>query len=302
MKVIVPIAGEGTRLRPHTLKRPKCLLPVAGKPVLDHILDPLVRSGLRDITLVTGGADERVRSHLEQRGLKVDFALQAEPLGLGHAVFQALSPSDEPALIQLGDVIFDVDFSHFTHPTAHLVAVAEVPDPERFGIVEVEGSRIVAVHEKPSSPPTNLAIVGLYFLSRQKPLWDAIDFLMRRDLTTRGEIQLADALEWMIRAGERVEYRTVDRWWDCGVHDTILSTNRVLLKPLGACVNGAEIIEPVHIGRDCVISGSVIGPHATVMDGCTIRSSRVTDAIVLWGAELNGVRVEHEIVGEGERR
>ncbi len=302
MKVIIPVAGHGTRLRPHTNKRQKCLLPVAGKPVIDHILEPLIDQGFYEIVLVTGYLDEQLREYVSKFQADFTFSLQPEPLGLGHAVFQGLEESDAPAKIQLGDVIYDVDFRHFCREGQHRIAVNEVPDPKRFGIVELDGERIIKVHEKPENPPTNLAVIGLYFLERQRSLWEATKYLMENNIATGGEIQLADALDLMARNGENISAERCKKWYDCGVPESFLATNRALLKSFNQSIQtieGTTIIEPVHIGNDCRIVASIIGPNVTVMDGATIENCEVSESIVLWNAHLSGETITGMIVEEG---
>ncbi|MBC8175378.1 MAG: NTP transferase domain-containing protein [Candidatus Marinimicrobia bacterium] len=302
MRVIIPIAGLGTRLLPHTKRRQKCLLPVAEKPVLDHIVEPLLESGFDHIVLVTGYLEEQVKEYVKKFDAEFSFVRQEKALGLGHAVFQGLEDSGEPVLIQLGDVIYDIDFTDFCSSPHHIIAVNEVPDPQRFGIVETEGDQIVAVHEKPEDPPTNLAIVGLYYLSRQKPMYDIICYLIDNNITTKGEIQLADAYQYMIDRGEKIGFQPVSNYYDCGIPETFLTTNRALLKPSEYQIEGSTINDPVFIGENCIIRNSVVGPYVTVMDGATIIDSVVTDSIVLWNASIEGRKVDHEIVEEGKAR
>ncbi len=302
MKVIIPVAGFGTRLRPHTEKRQKCLLPVAGKPVIDHIVEPLISQGFDEIVLITGHLDDQIKRYVRRFDAKFTFSRQEEQLGLGHAVFQGLSPVDEPVLIQLGDVIYDLNLSEFCSSLNHKIAVDEVPDPERFGVVEIDGDRIVRVIEKPKIPPSNLAIVGLYYMTSQKVLYDAILHLMENEITTNSEIQLADAFEWMIGEGEIFNHSRVPRWYDCGIPETFLTTNQALLEPSGLQLDGVEIREPVSIGADCLIENSTIGPNVTIMDGATILNSQVEDSIVLWNANIENEYVKHAIIPEGSSR
>lgn len=299
MKVIVPVAGYGTRLLPHTKRRQKCLLPVAGKPVIDHILERLIEQGLEPIVLISGYHERQLKDHLEKYDAHFSFIRQAEALGLGHAVFLGLENNDEPVMIQLGDVIYHHDFVQFCDSENHRIAVDRVPDPERFGIAEVKGNRIAKVYEKPQNPPTNLALIGLYYMSSQKSLREAIKYVLDRDITTGGEVQLADAFQTMIDHGEVITFESVPRWFDCGIPETFLSTNRALLTPSGISINSCEIIEPIHVGKGCRIENSSIGPHVTIMDGCHISGSTVRDAIVLWNARLEGVTVDHVIIAEG---
>lgn len=295
------MAGLGTRLLPHTKKRQKCLLPVAGKPVIDHILEPLVGQGFDPIVLITGHLEEQIRAHVKKYAAQFEFVRQPEPLGLGHAIFLGLEKSDEPAMIQLGDVIYHLDFSEFCHSSGHRLAVDTVPDPQRFGVVETDGSRVVKLYEKPEHPPSNLAVIGLYYLSNQRVLWEAIDYLMAGHIISRGEVQVTDALDRMVSEGEIVNCTRVSDWFDCGIPETFLTSNRRLLAPSGFHIEGSEIVEPVSIGKDCEIVNSTVGPHVTLMDGCHISDSTISDAIVLWNAQLDGSSVEHAIVEEGWR-
>ena len=295
MKAIIPVAGFGTRLRPHTEIRQKCLLPVAGKPVLDHIIEPLISQGFDEIVLITGHLEDQIKKYVRRFDAEFTFARQDEQRGLGHAIFQGLEPSDDPVLIQLGDVIYNLDLTEFCQSSTHKIAVDEVPDPERFGVVEIDKERITRVVEKPKNPHSNLAIVGLYFMTNQKVLYDAILQLMENEITTNSEIQLADAFEWMIGKGEVFQHTKVSKWFDCGIPETFLSTNKALLKPSGLQLDGVVINEPVSIGTDCRIESSVIGPNVTIMDGVTILNSQVEDSIVLWNAKVENEDVEHEI-------
>ncbi len=267
--------------------------------MIDHILEPLIEQGFDEIVLVTGYLEEQLKAHVSEFDAQFTFAFQQEPLGLGHAVFQGLEESDEPALIQLGDVIFDLDFQQFCRPDSHRIAVNEVPNPERFGIVEVEGDRIVNVLEKPENPPSNLAIIGLYFLSSQRPLWNVVKHLMDNEITTGGEIQLADALQLMVENGETVTTEYISEWHDCGVPETFLEANGALLKPSNKTIEGSTLVEPVHIGENCEIVNSTVGPNVTVMDSARIIDSHVSESIVLWNAVIKDKILENQLVEEG---
>ena len=297
MKVIIPVAGHGTRLLPHTKRRQKCLLPVAGKPVIDHILVPLIEQGFDQIILITGYLEEQVREYIRKFDASFSIIRQQDVLGLGHAVYQGLENIEDPVMIQLGDVIYHHDFVNFCSSEYHRVAVDKVPDPERFGIVEIEGDRIIRVWEKPANPPTNLAIVGLYYLHNQRVLWEAISYLIAHKITTKGEIQLADAFQRMIEMGEVVTFETVSQWFDCGVPETFLSANRALLSASSLLIDGSTVIEPISIGSACKITNSTIGPFVTIMDGCYIADSRISDAIVLWDSRIEKATIHHDIVG-----
>jgi len=296
MKVIIPIAGFGTRLLPFTKVRQKCLLPVAGKPVIDHILSPLIKQGFSQIILITGHLENQVREYVQKFDASFFFVRQQDALGLGHAVYQGLENIDDPVMIQLGDVIYSHNFSKFCDSDYHKIAVDEVPDPQRFGIVEVEENRIVRVLEKPINPSSNLAIVGLYYLYNQRILWEAIRYLIDHNLTTKGEIQLADAFQRMIEMGETITFERVSRWFDCGIPESFLSTNRALLTPSNKIIEGSQIFEPVYIGSGCRIQNSTIGPYVTVMENCFISNSTISDTIIFWNSKIEEATIRHEMV------
>ncbi|NOZ04329.1 MAG: NTP transferase domain-containing protein [FCB group bacterium] len=300
MKAILPVAGYGTRLRPHTDKIQKTLLPIAGKATLDHIVEPLLDSGVSEITFIIGHLGDQVVSHMKKHTGRFVYIEQKERLGLGHAVLQGLADKDEPVLVQLGDTIFDINLDDMRAPDRNIIAVGEVDDPSRFGIVELEGKRITRFHEKVKNPPSNLAITGLYYFYSQRKLKRAIEQLIARDIRTKGEYQITDAFSIMLEQGELFEAYLMDEWYDTGVPETYLETNRKLLKPDHDEYPGTLINEPVHIGKGCTIERSVIGPFVTVMDNCTLIDCNISDSIILEGAALEGQKFSHRIVaGDG---
>ncbi|MDX1623296.1 MAG: sugar phosphate nucleotidyltransferase [Gemmatimonadota bacterium] len=312
MKIVIPAAGQGTRLRPHTWSRPKVMLPVAGRPIIGHILADVAPLEAEEIRLVVGYGGESVEAYAREAfpDLPIRAVWQERQLGLGHAVLEALDEGDrDPVLVVLGDTIFDVSYRDVIQSGDHVLGVRPVPDPERFGIVELadDGNRIVRLVEKPTDPPTDLALVGLYFLQEAALLRDAIEELVAGDRRTRGEYQLTDALQSLIDAGERFVPCEIGDWFDCGKPETLLSTNRALLEREspgipdgleGAC---ATIVSPVFVGPDCVIERAVVGPHVSVSRGATIRDSVVRDAIVGPGALVERVVLEDSILGPDVR-
>ncbi len=299
MKIIIPVAGYGTRLRPHTHTLQKSLLPVAGKTVLDHIIDPLIAQDIREITLIVGHFADQVRQHIKSIPCTFHIVEQKERLGLGHAVYQGMEDRDEPLLIQLGDTIFPKVHHEFSSPDYNTIAVMPVDDPSRFGVIETDGDFISGFHEKVANPPTNLAISGLYGFHSERVLRQALEDLFKADIRTKGEFQLTDALALMLKNGEPFQYRQVS-YHDVGVPDTFLDTNRALLKSDHPDFSGVKIEEPVYIGKNCRIENSTIGPYVTVMDHCTITDCAVSDAIVLEDAHLRDRIITRKIIaGDG---
>ena len=298
MKALIPVAGLGTRLLPHTNHYQKTLLPVAGKPVIDHIVPPILAAGIEEITFVIGHLGQQVIDHMQSYAGRFNFVIQEEKMGLGHAILQGLNDEDTPVLVQLGDTIFHIDLATMIQSEVNQIAVGKVADPSRFGIVEVDHDRIVRFHEKVANPPSDLAITGLYYFTSQKKLKAAIERLMAKDLRTQGEYQVTDAMEMMVSAGEPFRPVIIDTWYDVGVPETFLETNRLLLKPHHKAYRGVVFYEPVYIAPGCRVKASSIGPYVTIMDHCDIQNCTIKDSIVLKNSTLIDQRIEGRIVGE----
>jgi len=307
LKIVIPAAGQGTRLRPHTHTLPKVMLPVAGRPIIGHILADVAVLGPDEVRLVVGYRGDTVERYARRAfpDLPIRLVWQDRQLGLGHAVLQALDPGDrDDVLVILGDTVFDVDYAEIVAHEDHVLGVRPVPDPERFGIVELDGSgrRICKLVEKPAEPKGNLALVGLYYVRDGELLREAIAGLVRDDARTRGEYQLTDALQRMIDAGERFVPYEIGGWYDCGKSETLLATNRALLDlrasdpPTGG-VDRSVLVPPVHVGPGCTIENAIVGPYVSMSEGATIRDSIVRDSILAEGAHVEGAVLEGSIVG-----
>jgi glucose-1-phosphate thymidylyltransferase len=301
MRAIIPVAGVGSRLRPHTYTLPKVLLNVAGKPILGHILDKLLEEGITEATIIVGYmgdlVEEYVRTHYD---FDVEFVEQPTLQGLGHAIYLAKeSLGDDPVLIILGDTIFDVDLRPVLNGEYSSLGVKHVDDARRFGVVEMKGSYVDHLIEKPEHPPTNLAIVGLYYIQHPRLLAQCLSELVDGNQRTRGEFQLTDALQMMIERGEKFTIFQVDGWFDCGKPETLLGTNRHLLerRPLDRKINGVVINHPVHISPSAQITNSIIGPYATIADGAVVSDSMITNSIVGTNSVVQQAMLTESIVG-----
>ncbi|MCC6398326.1 MAG: NTP transferase domain-containing protein [Bacteroidetes bacterium] len=304
MHAIIPVAGIGTRLRPHTFTHPKVLLNVAGKPILGHIMDKVVADGVTSATVVVGHMSERIIEFVEAAypKLPVDFIEQEMPLGLGHAIYTARHAlKDEPILIILGDTIFDVDLRPVLKKPVSALGVKMVEDPRRFGVAEVLDGAIVRLVEKPERPTSNLAVVGLYHIHNTPLLRACLDEVVSRDIRTKGEYQLTDVLQMMIDRGERMETFPVEGWYDCGKPETMLSTNRALLEGHSTFrpMEGVVISEPVYIAPNAVLCNCVIGPNTTVGDGAEISEAVIRNSIIGSQARVGRVLLENSIIGNG---
>jgi glucose-1-phosphate thymidylyltransferase len=303
---IIPVAGVGSRLRPHTHTVPKALINVAGKPMLAHILDELDALGIREATLVVGHMGDLIRHFVEHhyRHFDVRYVEQLDRQGLGHAVH--LTRGAQPGrrlLIVLGDTIFRADFGEVIASPVSLIGVKAVDDPRRFGIVEIAaGNRVTRLIEKPEQPTSNLAIVGIYYIANGDALYACLDELIRRDLRTRGEYQLTDALQLMLERGEKMGVFHVQGWYDCGQPETLLATNRALLDMQGGGGGTADgtgvVLAPVAIDPSATIISSIIGPHVSVAAGAVVRNSIVRNAIINESAIVEDVLLDASVIGD----
>jgi glucose-1-phosphate thymidylyltransferase len=303
VNVIIPAAGVGTRLRPHTHKTPKALLPVAGQPILGHILDRLAAiPDLGTVRIVVGFLGEQIEAYVTKNfKLPVRFVRQQELLGLGFAVHLALedTPDDSPLLVILGDTILDVDLSRFVSGPDDTLGVKAVDDPRRFGVVEVKDGLVQNLVEKPAHPKSNLAVVGLYGIQSTALLRRCLKDVVGRAQKSAGEIQMTDALQGMINSGSRMRAIPVDGWFDCGKVETLLETNRYLLgkRSLGYQIDGVVVIPPVHIAPTAVIERSVIGPYVSIGDKARISDSVLKNSIIADHATVSSCVLEDSLVG-----
>ncbi len=307
MKVIIPVAGVGTRLRPHTYTQPKPLIPVAGKPIISFIIDRLVEDGITDFVFVIGHLGEKIRLYLEKRypELNKEFVVQENRLGLGHAIWTArksLVGVDELFII-LGDTIYDTDLNHFIHTETSCVGVRRVDNPREFGVAELSEGKVTRMVEKPKIPKSNMALVGLYKIREVNILLESLEHLVSNDIRTNDEYQLTDALMRMIEQGVDFTPITINNWYDCGKKEVLLNTNAMLLKKEGFASEdlGSNfdtiIIHPVAIGKNCDISNSIIGPHVTIGDNTIISHSVVSESIIGNYAKIEEIVLKESVIG-----
>lgn len=301
MRAIIPVAGAGSRLRPHTYTLPKVLLNVAGKPIIGHILDKIIADGFTEATIVIGYMGDKIREYVaDNYRIHVDFIEQEERKGLAHSIYIAHETfSSGPLLIILGDTIFDVDLKPVLSKKQSAVGVKHVEDPRRFGVAEVSDGFVKRLIEKPEHPTSNLALVGLYYITNPKLLTECLNEIIKKDIRTKGEYQLTDGLELMIERGEKMCTFTVDGWYDCGKPETLLATNRHLLekKSLSQNIKGVVVEPPVYISPTAKISNSIIGPYTTVAGGAMIVDSIVRNSIVSEDAQVDRALLDNSIVG-----
>jgi glucose-1-phosphate thymidylyltransferase len=301
MKVIVPVAGVGDRLKPHTHSQPKPLLHVAGKPMLAYILDPVLELNPEEVIFVIGFRGEQIRRYVEKNfQFKATFVEQDKLLGLGYAIKIALDRVDsDPVLIILGDTIVECDLDKFISSGDNVLGLRQVSDPRRFGIAEVKNGCIVNMEEKPARPKGNLALIGLYYIEESAALRRELEKIVESGKLTRGEIQLTDALQAMARQGTKFVPHEVQGWYDCGKKETLLETNQHLLngRSAPAALEGSVLIPPVYVAPTAQVVNSVIGPNVSVSDETQIKDCIIRNSIIGYGARLENVIIEDSLLG-----
>jgi len=302
MRAVIPVAGIGTRLKPHTYTTPKVLLNVGGKPMLGHILEKLLEEKVYKATFVIGHLGDQIKDYVKKEypSIKADFIEQKKMDGLGHAIYTAIPTFDDKEIfIILGDTVFDVYLKDVFKDKQSALGVKKVDDPSRFGVAVLENGYINKLVEKPTTPISNLALVGLYYIANSDALVKSLNNLIKKDIRTKGELQLTDALQMMLDDGEKIKTFDVNGWYDCGKPETLLSTNRFLLdqKSVTKKFENVVINPPVFIAEDAKIENSVIGPYATIDKGCIIKESVIKNSIVGTNSQVSKAMLNGSIIG-----
>ncbi len=311
LNIIIPMAGYGKRLRPHTWSKPKPLVSVAGKAVLAHVLD-LIQAYANpedtEISFIIGYQGDQVKPYMDEYHpqIKTFYYEQTEMKGQSHAIAMAREHLKGPTLILFVDTIVDSDFSFLNNETAGAVIwVKEVEDPRRFGVVKVgEDGFVEGMIEKPDTMDNRLAIVGYYYFNQGEDLLAAIDQQIEEEIITKGEFFLADAMQLMIQKGLKMRPETVNIWQDAGLPDAVLATNRYLLssgKDNSKQVKSNEtvkIIPPVFIHPSATVENSSIGPNVSVGEGCSITNSKIKESILEKETVIESANLYDSIIGE----
>ncbi len=307
MKAIIPVAGAGTKLRPHTYTQPKALIPIAGKTILSFIVDQLASAGITEFIFIVGYLGEKIQEYVNATypDLTCHFVFQNERKGTGHAIelTKALVGKDE-IFVALGDTICEYDVKEMVNSPYSMLGVKKVDDPRKFGVAEIdEDGFIDHVVEKPAIPKSNMALVGLYKIKETGFLFGCLSHIFKEDITTQGDYNLTDALDCMIKRGARFKAFRVRNWFDCGKKETLLESNATLLKKVGGNVkadHGFEdtiIIPPVSIAPGCTIKNSIIGPHVAIGANTNIQYSIVRDSIIGSYTNLFEVVLDNSLIG-----
>ena len=311
MKIILPVAGKGTRLRPHTHTRAKSLVHVAGLTVLEHIISRLLPLQAEEFVFITDENGGQIQEFMQKKfpSLPCTYIVQKERLGPAHAVALAaerVNPGDD-LLVVFNDTIFVTDLLRIKDLCADcdgLIYSKEVEDYQRFGVNVLKDDYIVDMVEKPDTPISRLAQVGLYYLKDGKRLMDYLDKTIQAGDTVKGEYYLPAVFMRMIHDGMKFRAPEIDAWLDCGKPETLLETNRFLLKERhhthGDVVNSV-ILAPVHIDHGAVIRNSIIGPNVSVAAGCVIEESIIRDSIINLNSEVRDIVLDGALLGDSVR-
>ena len=289
MKAIIPVAGAGTKLRPHTYTQPPALIPLAGKTILSIIIDQLHEAGIKDFIFIIGYLGEKIRDYvtLNYPELNCHFVTQNERSGTGHAIELTKEiVGDDEVLIVLGDTIADYNVKEIINAPHSMLGVKKVDDPQNFGVAEIEDDGFISkVVEKPTIPKSNMALIGIYKIKETHFLFACLSKISDEQKVFN-EFNLTDALECMIFHGAKFNSFKVENWYDCGKKESLLLSNATLLKKFGGNMNqpysfiNTIIIPPVSIGKGCIIKNSVIGPNVAVGEHTTINHSIIKDTII----------------------
>ena len=307
MKAIIPVAGAGTKLRPHTYTQPKALIPLAGKTVLSIIVDQLRDAGINEFIFIVGYLGDKIQDYVKTKypDIEAHFVHQTDRQGIGHAIKLTRNIVDgDEMFVVLGDTICEYDVHEVVQSEFSMLGVKKVDDPREFGVAEINADGFVDhVVEKPQIPKSNMALVGLYKVKESNQMFQCLENNIRQGLRSHGEYSLTDALDCMIKAGVRFKSFKVENWFDCGKKETLLDSNATMLKKFGGsidCDSGTGnnvFIKPVSIGEGCAIRNSIIGPNVTIGDKTTIDYSINKNSIIGSFSNLFDIVLDESVIG-----
>ena len=314
MRIIIPMAGQGSRLRPHTLSTPKPLIPVAGKPIVQWLVEQIIcmiSEPVEEIAYIIGDFDDTVKKRLLEiaklNGSKGKIYHQNEALGTAHAILCAGASIKDHVIIAFADTLFKADFKIDTQKDG-IIWVNKVDDPSQFGIVKLDGKRIIReLVEKPEKPESDLAVIGIYFFNDGTSLKNRLQYLIDHDIREKGEYQITSAMQNMMNDGQHLYAENVDLWLDCGNKNAVLNTNRKLLELYGndpemqsnqATINQSVIIPPCFIASGVQIENSVIGPYVSIEENSKINNSVIRDSLIMKGCTINNKLLNQSMLSQ----
>lgn len=306
MKVIIPVAGAGAKLRPHTYTQPKALIPLAGKTILSFNIDQLAAEGLTEFVFIVGYLGDKIQEYIQEKypHLHTHFVYQNERQGTAHAIelTKNIVGNDE-VFVVLGDTICEYDLREVLDAPYNMLGIKKVDDPRAFGVAELDAEGFIEhVKEKPAIPKSNMALVGLYKIKETSILFECLYHLFTAEIKSHGEYNLTDALDCMINRGAKFKSFKVTQWFDCGKKEKLLESNATLLKKYHSHYENNHytdsiIIPPVTIDPTCQISNSIIGPNVTIGANTNIAQSIVRDSIIGNYTTLHEVVLDNSLIG-----
>ena len=307
MKLIIPMAGKGTRLKPHTHTTPKPLMHVAGKPVLSHLLDSISSLNIDTAIFIVDQENPELAEYLKSNyPFKSVFIQQKERKGVAHAIYGARNHAkDDSAFILFSDSLIEADLKGVEKTKEDgIIWTKEVKDPRNFGVVFLHEGKITRLIEKPDTPVSDKAIVGMYYIKESNKLFNAIECLIKDGIMTKGEYQITDALQLMINNNAKFISSPVKEWKDCGSVPNLLETNKYLLEKNKKLFNESKnsvIIKPVFIAKGAKVENSIIGPNVSVGKEAVIENSIISDSIINEKAYVKGATLKDCIIGKEAR-
>ncbi|MEO6883638.1 MAG: sugar phosphate nucleotidyltransferase [Bacteroidia bacterium] len=313
MKIIIPMAGMGKRMRPHTLTTPKPLIPIAGKPMVQHIVEDITKvcdEKVDEIAFVIGRFGKEAENNLlkvaESLGAKGSIFYQDEPLGTAHAILCAKNCLTGKVTIAFADTLFKADFK-MDSSNEGIIWVQKIEDPRAFGVVKVNAQNVITDFvEKPQTFVSDLAIIGIYYFQDGAYLRKELEYLIDNNIKEKGEYQLTNALENMKAKGTKFAPGKVTEWLDCGNKDATVYTNQRVLEYTKGNVNArmlhaesknVQIIEPCFIGKNVKIIDSIIGPHASIGENSIIENSKIKNSILQTNCKIKDAEITNSMFG-----
>jgi len=306
MKAIIPVAGAGSKLRPHSYSQPKALIPLAGKNVLSIIIDQLKDAGVSEFIFIVGYLGDKIEDYVKNKypDLKVHYVHQVDRQGVGHAIRLTRNiVNQDEVMVILGDTICEYDIKEVMESPFSMIGVKKVDDPRDFGVAEIEDDGFIShVVEKPHIPKSNMALVGVYKIKESEQMFQCLENNIRQGLRSHGEYSLTDALDCMIHMGAKFKSFKVESWFDCGRKETMLESNSVLLKKFSPVTEPCQfentvIIPPVAIGKGCNIKNSIIGPNVSIGEETNIDYSIVKNSLIGSFSKLFDIVLDDSIIG-----
>ncbi len=312
MKIIIPMAGKGKRMRPHTLTIPKPLISIAGKPIVQRLVEDIsavIKEDISEIAFVIGDFGEKVENELlsiaSSMGARGKIYYQKEALGTAHAIHCASGSLDDKIIVAFADTLFKADFV-FDESQDGIIWISKVEDPSLFGVVKTNKENYITEFvEKPREFVSDMAIIGIYYFRDGANFKKELQYLIDNKIEKDGEYQLTDALQNMMNKGIRFTIGSVEEWLDCGNKNAMIYTNQRILElknsqnflEKSAKINNSIIIKPCFIGKNVKVDNSIIGPHVSIGDNTEIKRSIITNSIIQTNTKISNANIENSMMG-----